>query len=235
MQAQESTPSSKLTDIATWFEINWKPVALGIVAAGVLGLVFVIAGHQSETKRQAATGELLEAGIATTPGKLPSIESLKSVETNFPDSAAAINARYLEATRLFADGDYTGAQTAFQEVASKSSVAPVRAGADYGLAACLESTGKTEEALAAYQQVTTSHGDSAVAKRAKFAAARLHEELGQPEQAFAIYQELSGAGGMGQFGQSPIQMDVFMAMRRLIEAHPDLISTNTPAGDDSAG
>lgn len=235
MEAQELPPSSKLADIVTWFEINWKPVALGIVAAGVLGLVFVIAGHQSETKRQAATAELLAAGIAATPGKLPSIESLKAVETKFPDSAAAINARYLEAARLFTNGDYAGAETAFREVASQSSVAAVRAGADYGLAACLESTGKTEEALAAYQQVTTSHGDSAVAKRAKFAEARLHEKLGRPEQAFAIYQELSGAGGMGQFGQSPIQMDVFMAMRRLIETHPGLISTNAPAGDDSTG
>lgn len=198
MQAQDD-PSLFLFKLWPKIEENKNLIftVSGVLLAGVMVFSFVSwHGEQKEIAAgQALTGVLLNQGAAATPQAFAG--QLQSLATEHSGTDAALRATLEAAAAYYSAGKYTDAQAEFQKVMDSSADQYFKGTAAFGLAACLEAEGKSQEAFQAYQRAQTYPGGEST-DAAKFALGRLSEAAGKLNDALNYYSQVSPNTDMGQ-------------------------------------
>lgn len=225
--SSETTVSTGFYDVLAWIEENKNRLVIAglAVLAGIAA--FAVYSWRQERMETEANTALLEvrapaAGVADAQSPAPA-DYLRVAE-RYGGTEAAQRALLLAAGAFFTEGKYAEAEQRFQQFLREHGNHPMAATAAYGLAASLESQGKTDEALAAYQNVIASYPKSAVLDEAKLASARIYEAKGQPELALKTLDEITAPTRAG--GPHP---QALAQKEALLAKHPGLAKTNAPA------
>ena len=133
MEPAETHPD-RLIDFWEWLVENRRQVVLAIfvVFAVVVG---VYINRQSEQLAEEEAGEDVLAVIDNrfsteeVDSKSQASERFAKIMVNHPDTAAASNAKFLQASALFDEGKFTEAEAVFSAYASENPESPLRAAA----------------------------------------------------------------------------------------------------------
>lgn len=222
----EATASPKDLELLAWFETNKQKVYIALLAALVaVGGWFLF--ENLREKKEAEAGRALTALSGASQGVRaagPSANDYLKVVSQYGGTIAAQQASFLAAGAYFDANEYEKARGQFDKYLQEYSDGPFAPAARLGVAASLESSGKTDEALNSYQAVVTRHPNDPVASQAKLATARLLETSGKTAEALKIYREFERMGMGSVWGNE--------AMRRretVLRKHPELAITNAAA------
>jgi predicted negative regulator of RcsB-dependent stress response len=223
-------------EIAHWVGENWKPIATGIVAVGLIGLFYVYSTTTAEAREQHAANELFSLELKAGKDESPvNAEGYRKIADQFSSTGIAQHAQLLAASKVFESGDYAEAQQSYEKFVAEFSESLLLPEAFLGIAVSLDAQGKSEEALVKYREIISRFPQSSVVNRAKVNQARLLQADGQSEQAFRLYQELVGQGGANMFSQrSAWQMEAQVALQNLLKSHPELLQTNSATATPAA-
>lgn len=214
-----------------WLTDNWKPILTGIAAVGLLGLFYVYSTSSAEAREESATGDLFKTQMSESP----TAADYERIASDHSASGIAQHAKLRAAAEKFEEGNYADAEQAYNGFVGEFSESPLLPEAFLGIAVSQDAQGKSEEALTKYQEIISRFPQSAVINRAKLNQARLLKQSGQHEQAYRIYQEMTAQLNMDPYAmRSSWGMEARMALRDLIEAHPELVQTNAPAVNATA-
>lgn len=197
MDQAPQSESNKLYDLIDWAHRNRQKLILGVGAVAGIGLALAVtAWRRSENEAAANRALLAVPGVVVTSSSAapPTSEALLKVASEHSGTTAAARAELLGATRLFGEGKFAEAQTAFTRLAEHSSLPSIQAAAAYGLGASLDAQGKRAEAASKYQEVISQFPEETVAPQAKLALGRIHSAEGRNEAAYRLYQDLANAG-----------------------------------------
>jgi predicted negative regulator of RcsB-dependent stress response len=226
--SSEATQTVTAYEVLAWLEANKKALAVGFIAAVVIGFGVAAYRWKTEQKELAASDALLKlkpalGGSETAVPQDPS--SYLRIAEQFPGTSTADRALLLAGSAYFENGKYAEAQAQFSKFLRDCPQSPFAATAAYGVAASLEAQGKKDEALAGYQNLSVRYPGASVLDDAKLGAARVYEGKKQFDSALRIYEELAKpAAGMGS--ATSLANDRRQA---LLAAHPELAKTNAPA------
>lgn len=189
--------SSKLYDFLDWAHRNRQKLILGVGAVAAVGIAIGVTMWRHNENETAANRELLDvpgAIVASASTPPASAESLLKVAADYPGTVAGDRAILLGADRLFSEGKFAEAQTAFARLSGSESSPSLQAAASYGVAVCLDALGKRTEAASKYQEVISQFSEDTVAPQAKLALGRIHTAEGHNDAAYRLYQDLSSGG-----------------------------------------
>lgn len=227
MDSQKSSGISS-EEIVHWASENWKPIATGIVAVGLLGLFYVYSTTSAKAREESAAKDIFELQLKTdTETSTVSSDDYRKIAEENGSTGIAQHAQLRAASKVYESGDFAAAQQSYNKFVTEFSESPLLPEAFLGIAVSLDAQGKTEEALVKYQEILSRFPQSSVVNRSKVNQARLLEQSGQNEQAFRIYQELVTQGGSNPYAQrSSWQMEAQVAIQSLIKSNPELLQTN---------
>ena len=176
MEPAETHPD-RLIDFWEWLVENRRQVVLAIfvVFAVVVG---VYINRQSEQLAEEEAGEDVLAVIDNrfsteeVDSKSQASERFAKIMVNHPDTAAASNAKFLQASALFDEGKFTEAEAVFSAYASENPESPLRAAAALGQAACKASL-DDPDAESKYEAIRNLYTGTPEAVQATLALGRL--------------------------------------------------------------
>ena len=176
MEPAETHPD-RLIDFWEWLVENRRQVVLAIfvVFAVVVG---VYINRQSEQLAEEEAGEDVLAVIDNrfsteeVDSKSQASERFAKIMVNHPDTAAASNAKFLQASALFDEGKFTEAEAVFSAYASENPESSLRAAAALGQAACKASL-EEPDAESAYEAIRNHYTGTPEAVQATLALGRL--------------------------------------------------------------
>ena len=158
---------------------NRTQVVLAIIIA--IGAVLIVYTQRlnSQMAEEAASEDVLAAmdprrfsSDQVNPKSTPS-ERFAEVVVNHPDTAGARNAKFLQASALFDEGEFKKADAVFADYISENPLSPLRAAAALGQAACKASLNNDPSAEAAYEAIRNQYADTSEAVQATLALGRL--------------------------------------------------------------
>jgi outer membrane protein assembly factor BamD (BamD/ComL family) len=200
-------------------EILWAAVAILVIGAGI-GFVISQKSKKQEVANNALSKVIVQSAMT---GQAASLEGLLKVASDHPGTDAAGRAMLLAGTRQYADGKFPEAKQYYEKFLHEYGNSLFAGEAWYGIAACLESEGKTAEATAAYKNITEHRPNDSTIPQVKLALGRLYESSGKPEAAVAMFKEVARRD-YGSVGS-----EAFMHLQELITKHPNLaMATPTP-------
>lgn len=218
-----------------WISENWKPIVAGVFAVGLLGLFYVYSTTSAEAREKEATNALYELQLSETGESTTSASDYDSIASENSSTGIAQHARLRAASKIFEEGNFAEAAQSYTAFVAEFPESPLLPEAFLGIAVSLEAQGSSDDALVKYQEITSRFPQSSVVNRAKVNQARILKSGGETEQAFRIYQELVGQAGSNPYArQSAWSIEAQMALRELLENHPELVQTNTPPALNAA-
>jgi TolA-binding protein len=211
--------------LLTWFEKNKRQVLWGVVAVAVVGAAAgIYFWKQNETQTNAshalskiASDNLMGAARPDTS------EALLKVATDYAGTDAARRAVLLAAGNYFTEGKYKESQGQFERFLREYRESSFATEALFGVAACKDAQGMTNEALVAYKDIVDHHPSESVAPQARFALGRLYEAQNKLELARDCFQQVAQMDPNGQLGS-----EAGMRLAEIYSANPSLIP-NRPA------
>jgi tetratricopeptide (TPR) repeat protein len=222
----EGTESTRTLEFLAWLEVNKKGLAIGLAMVVVIGSAIATVQWMGREKQRQASIALLELQLRNTTdssSQEASASDYQALASEHAGTHAAARAQLLAAELLFRDGNFEEARQAFERAGTLLQDDALKAGATYGVAASLDSLGRSDEAQQIYQQVTVQHAAAAVAGQARLALAGLFEEKGDLAQALRSYSELTNVIG------SPWGDQARDRHKELLLRHPEL----APPGESS--
>ncbi len=124
------------------------------------------------------------------PNSTPS-ERFAKVVGNNPDTAGARNAKFLQASALFDEGEFKKADAVFAVYISENPLSPLRSAASLGQAACKASL-NDPSAGAAYKAIRNQYADTSEAVQATLALGRLAmaaKDTAKAKELFVVVSE----------------------------------------------
>jgi len=186
---QQTPPSGQpaptnAEDQSTSTLAQWKSwlTSAGIAVVIVLGVSFY--RHHLAANEEQASRML---------GEVKNLQSLQSIVTQFPNTAAAKLARLEMAKAQFDTGDFVTATSTYADFVTRYPKHPMVATAELGKIQCMEAMGQTAEAMAAFAAFATSHPGHYLTPLAKFGQARCLEQLKRFDEAKAVYEDFLAA------------------------------------------
>ena len=178
MEPAETHPD-RLIDFWEWLVENRRQVILAIfIAVGAVLIVYI--KRQNEQLAEEAAGEDVLAVIDNrfsteeVDPKSSVSERFAKVVLNHPDTAGASNAKFLQGSALFDEGEFKKADDVFAAYIAGNPQSPLRSAAALGQAACKASLNVNDPgAAAAYEAVRSQHAGTAEAVQATLALGRL--------------------------------------------------------------
>ena len=225
--SSEATESTRMLDFLAWVEVNKKKLLLGLIVLGVLAAGYSIyRWHENEVEAEAneALLKLHRPSNRSESGSSPNAQAYLQVASGYTGTGAGARALLFAGEALFRESKYSEAQTAFEKFMRDYGNSREISIAAFGVAACLDTLGKTNEAFAAYQDVITRHGNSPVAAQARLELARLYEDRNQAAQALKIYEELTRPTA-----QTTWSSEARVRRESLLRKYPELLRTNVVA------
>ena len=194
MEPAETHPD-RLIDFWEWLVENRRQVVLAIfvVFAVVVG---VYINRQSEQLAEEEAGEDVLAVIDNrfsteeVDSKSQASERFAKIMVNHPDTAAASNAKFLQASALFDEGKFTEAEAVFSAYASENPESPLRAAAALGQAACKASL-DDPDAESAYEAIRNRYTGTPEAVQATLALGRLKMAANNTTKAKELFTVVS--------------------------------------------
>jgi predicted negative regulator of RcsB-dependent stress response len=224
--SSETIESIRGIEFLAWLEVNKKRLAVGglVVALLVSGLALYRwrSAQQEMAANSALVQLLMRASNRGTDQTGPTAGQLLELSDRHRGTDAGRRAVFLAAGALFREGKYAESQASFDAFRSAHPGDPLAAGAELGVAACLEATGKIDEAIGVYREVVAAHPDAAAAAQAKLALASLLESKNEPQQALQFYEQLRTTGWMNEAD---------IRRQALLARHPELAPTNSSAAE----
>ena len=177
MEPAETHPD-RLIDFWEWLVENRTQVVLAIIIA--IGAVLIVYTQRlnSQMAEEAASEDVLAAmaprrfSTDQVNPKSTSSERFAEVVVNHPDTAGARNAKFLQASALFDEGEFKKADAVFAVYISENPQSLLRAAAALGQAACKASL-NDPGAEAAYEAIRNQYADTSQAVQATLALGRL--------------------------------------------------------------
>lgn len=191
MELQDA-PATYLFKLWPWIETNRIRIisGAGLILAGV-GL-FSFYSWQRQQKEITAGNEFTQI-MVSDPRTMTSVQQaslyLKLAKDN-PNTSAGQRALLQSATTLFDAGQYADAQNQFQQFIQQYPDNALAGQAALGLAASLDTQGKTDLAAAAYQRVV-NYSDPMAATYAKYSLAQIDERQGKLADALNLYEDVA--------------------------------------------
>jgi len=219
--------TEKQLDLLAWLEKNRNKLLGGLGAAIVIGVAVAAAQNSARKAETAAANDLAALGAQLDEEgerKEPKAAEYLAVIDKHPGSGAAERALILAAGALFAEGDFDGSTTRFNEYLASYPEGIHVPTARLGKAACADAKGETEQALADYKTVSESFPNDPVAEQAKLARAHLLEATGKPAEALRIYDQMIASVTGGAFTS-----DAHQKRAKILELHPELEPKDTNA------
>ncbi len=175
---------------------NRTHVVLAIIIA--IGAVLIVYSQRlnSQMAEEAAGEDVLAAMDSrfsteeVDPSSATS-ERFAKVVVNHPDTAGARNAKFLQASALFDEGEFKKADDVFADYISENPLSPLRAAAALGRAACKASL-NDPGAEAAYEAIRNQYADTSEAVQATLALGRLAmaaKDIAKAKELFAVVSE----------------------------------------------
>lgn len=227
MQQPESTGPDLIKYLA-WFEVHKKRIGLWTAAVVVVILV-VIGVVGSRAHRETRASQVLsEVRAPRNLGEAPSqqaIDAYLRVARDYAGTRAAERALLLAASGLYTVNQFAEAHKHFEAFLKRYPDSVWLPEAAFGVAACFEAQGRTNDALSKYEEVRRRFGNNPVADDAKLALGRLYEGQGKHEDAYKLYDELAKARPAGRSG---LAMEAQMRMQELLRQHPELARPKQP-------
>jgi len=227
-----STPAAPGDPIEGLFEKWLLPYGRQIAVAVLLVLVAVAAVRMVSARR----AERLGAGFAAL-SKAEDTEALQAVARDHDGSPAAARARLLAARRLYDEGKYDQAATAFS-LAHKAAQDPaLTVAASLGEAYALEASGKPEAAEKAFADIAAKAGSQAMAIDAWLGAERCAKAQGKLAEAEKYLERATASVGDNQVAQWRINevRQALLASRHATRAsEPAAPAAATPAAATDA-
>ncbi len=194
MEPAETHPD-RLIDFWEWLVENRRQVILAIfIAVGVVLIVYI--KRQNTQLAEEAAGEDVLAAMdnrfsteEVDPNSLVS-ERFAKVVVNHPDTDGARNARFLQASALFDEGEFKKANDVFSVYISENPLSPLRAAAALGQAACKASL-NDPDAEAAYEAIRNQYADTSEAVQATLALGRMAMAAKDASKARELFTEVS--------------------------------------------
>ena len=214
--------SSKLYELWAWYEANRKRVHLWATIILIVGIAIAYAVWSAKQKQLNANNAVFLLGEPVSviaDGKVPGDELMK-VADKYKGTSAAERALLEAGSAYFNAGDYQKAEDTFKRFQSEYPGSDMKNIAAYGLAVCLDASGKDDEALSAYQ--TLSRENNAVALQAKMNMAAIYQSKGDNEQAVEIYREISSTHQSSWAGKAYAQV------RKMETRFPELVKKPEP-------
>ena len=194
MEPAETHPD-RLIDFWEWLVENRRQVILAIfIAVGAVLIVYI--KRQNEQLAEEAAGEDVLAVIDNrfsteeVDPKSSVSERFSKVVLNHPDTAGASNAKFLQASALFDEGEFKKADDVFAAYIAGNPQSPLRAAAALGQAACKASL-NDPGAAAAYEAVRSQHAGTAEAVQATLALGRMAMAKKKVSKARKLFTEVS--------------------------------------------
>jgi predicted negative regulator of RcsB-dependent stress response len=186
-----------------WDQYKWPIIALvAVLVLGGLGF----AGYQFYAQRKAADASALLAA-AKSP------EDYKVVIDRYSGSEAAASAYLLLAEQERAKNDYTGANATLHKFIEQFPKHELITTAWMGVAANLESLGKSDEALSTYQRMATEYPQSFNAPLALLSEVPLLKAKNRPDEARRACETL-----LTQYRDSILANEALRQLRTLPKA-----------------
>ncbi len=192
-ETPESTGDNISVAILTWLEVNKKRLAYALLAVVIVAAVVIVYRNHKADVEQSANKSLLTLTALSGQGVEPTADQLKQKSTELAGTRAGERAMLLLGVKLYEDGKYPEAQTAFEQQIAAYPDSPLVAQATLGIASSLDAQNKTNEALTAYERFVTGFASSGLAGQAKMAQARLQESMHHFKEALAIYNEITSS------------------------------------------
>jgi tetratricopeptide (TPR) repeat protein len=218
--SSESTVSTRGLEFLAWLEVNKTRLIVGaVVLAIVISAFFIHRWRVSEREQVASTALIrLQSAVAPGPGALgPGADDYLRIAQDHRNTEAGARAQLFAAEALFRQGSYADSQEQFEAFLQAHPLNPLASTAAFGVAACLDALGRTEEAFRAYQDVMSRYPNSAVASQAKMAMADLYLLDGEASLALRLYEDLQVTAWAEEAAERREQ---------LLVQHPHLAETN---------
>ena len=192
MQAQDAATDYFFKSWA-WVEANAKQVVIG---AAILAIAVVVASYffWQQNQTEIAAGQALTQLLVSPPPNSDAgqmADAYLKIAADYSSTQTGGRALILGATTLFQSGKYPEAQVQFQKYLDQHAADTFSAQAALGIAACLDSQGKTDAAANAYQRVISGFSDPNAVDAAKFALAKIDEERGKLTDADSLYETVA--------------------------------------------
>ncbi len=226
--SSETIGSARGIEFLAWLELNKRRVIAGAALFALLASGITLYRWWSAQREIDANSALVEvelrkttAGVASPDSKA---EEFLDVSSRYASTQAGQRALLLAAAALFREGKYSESQRTFEQFRSGNEGDPLKGTAAFGIAACLEAQGKTDEAIAAYREVAAAYPDSAVSAQSQLALAGLFDSKNEPQQALQYYDQLRTTVWMNEAESS---------RQALLARHPELAPTNSNPAEAS--
>ena len=195
MEPAETHPD-RLIDFWEWLVENRRQVILAIFISVGAVLIVYTQRLNSQMAEEAASEDVLAAmdpdQFSTDKVNSESTKSERFAEVvaNHPDTAGARNAKFLQASALFDEGEFKKADDVFAVYISENPLSPLRAAAASGQAACKASL-NNPSAEEAYEAIRDQYADTSEAVQATFALGRLAKAAKDTAKAKKLFTDVS--------------------------------------------
>jgi predicted negative regulator of RcsB-dependent stress response len=178
-------------NVSEWFQLNSKPILIGLAVAVVLGAGIIGYRYMSAAKVTEASAALYSAQGPMLEGKLPEAQTaLTRVSTRYSGTAAGEQATLLLAQVLYDLKQYQNGVTTLEKAVGGVS-RENRASFRTMIATGYEAMGKLEEAAKSYGQAAEDAPFKAEKGQYRASQARSLMLAGKLDDAKKIWQELS--------------------------------------------
>ena len=240
MEKKAATELGPILTLWTWYEANRKAVVtvVGITAAVLLIAAFFYWRQQQNSIRASeALTDLLISGYLQRNPQATSADKLLQLSSEHAGTSASARALFQAATVLFVDGKYAEAQAQFQRFIAENGDHSFVPQAMYGVAACLEASGKADEAAKSYKNLSDRFKATGLGISAMCSLGRILESQGKHAEALPLFEEVvrndpnGMLGGEARIRVAEIQQKLPpppVTPAPLASPAPSLISTNNP-------
>jgi TolA-binding protein len=189
----EAETSLAIYKAMNWLRANQKRVLAGaIVAAVIAAVVGFYVWNKSQREAEANSALLGQPTGMGATGQAPDAEKLLQIGQEYRGTAAGADAQLLAAKQLFLNGKYNDAEQAFAKFLSDNPGHPLTPQAQVGVAASLESAGKTAEAMQKYKEISAVYSTQPnISLPVKLTLGRLNEDERKYDVAVSFYEELA--------------------------------------------
>lgn len=221
MEYDVSQQPAVFEKIWVWAQTHGKQLLVGVAAVIVLGLAvafYIVHLNQVQIDANTALSQLATRSMNPN-NPAPSADALLKIGSDYSGTDGGQRALILAASTLYADGKYDDARAQFQRFLQQYPDSPFAGEAQFGVAACLDAQGRTQEAIDTYRAVADHYAQNwNVGPRAMLSLARLLMGQGKLEDARGELMDVAR-----NFQGAPISSEAQVRLRQLFLAHPELI------------